>query len=233
MLRRGFAVGFALAATSALVLLLSMLGSGPGPAQGQETGGLPNLAARVADLEALVESLQSVNTDQTARFRVLTERLAVVEAKTAPIGVFDDDFVITGKNVYIVDGSGDTESDSGLGNLIVGYNENGSNGDDHTGTHNLVVGRANHCSSFGGLVAGEGNQILGPYCTITGGTGNTARNYWSSVNGGFSNLANGQGTVVNGGQQNRASESYATVSGGYLNVVTAFRGWAGGAYHTP
>ena len=39
--------------------------------------------------------------------------------------------------------------------------------------------------------------------------------------------------VVNGGQQNMASESYATVSGGYQNVVTAFRGWAGGDYHTP
>jgi hypothetical protein len=145
---------------------------------------------------------------------------------------------ITGVNVRIVSGSGLTDDGvgnggtlTGLGNLIIGYP--GNDPYPRTGSHNLVLGNHNGYASYGGLVAGEANQILGPYCTITGGTGNTAQNYWSSVNGGFSNVASGQGSVVNGGQQNRASESYATVSGGYLNVVTAFRGWAGGAYHTP
>jgi len=169
----------------------------------------------------------------------LQTSVSTLQALTAPLSLTGTDLTFTGVNVHIVSGSGSTDDNvgsggtlTGLGNLIIGYP-----GDDsiypRTGSHNLMLGDHNGYTSYGGLVAGQGNQILGPYCTITGGTGNTAQNYWSSVNGGFSNLASGQGSVVNGGQQNRASESYATVSGGYLNVVTAFRGWAGGAYHTP
>ena len=165
--------------------------------------------------------------------------VGALQVVTAPLSISGTDLTISGVNVHIVSGSGRTDDNvgsggtiTGLGNLIVGY-PGADSAYPRTGSHNLVLGDHNGYTSFGGLVAGQGNQILGPYCTITGGTGNTARNYWSSVNGGFSNLANGQGSVVNGGQQNAASESYAVVSGGYLNVVTAFRGWAGGTYHTP
>ena len=42
---------------------------------------------------------------------------------------------------------------NGLGNLIVGYNELGTPGEDNrTGSHNLVVGHGNSYSSFGGWV---------------------------------------------------------------------------------
>jgi hypothetical protein len=47
--------------------------------------------------------------------------LLVVEAKTAPISVDGFSFTISGKNVFIQDGLGATESVSGLGNLTVGY----------------------------------------------------------------------------------------------------------------
>jgi hypothetical protein len=169
----------------------------------------------------------------------LQTSVSSLEALTAPLSLSGTELTFTGVNVHIVSGSGRTDDFigsggtlTGLGNLIVGY-PGGDSIYPRTGSHNVVLGDHNGYTSYGGLVAGQGNQILGPYCTITGGTGNTARNYWSSVNGGFSNIANGQGSVVNGGQQNSASESYAAVSGGYLNVVTAFRGWAGGAYHSP
>lgn len=160
-------------------------------------------------------------------------------ALTAPLSLNGTELIFTGVNVRIVSGSGSTSDNvgsggtlTGLGNLIIGYPPE-NNALPQTGSHNLVLGASNSFTSYGGLVAGEGNQILGPFCTVTGGTGNTATNYWSTVNAGFSNRATGQGSAVNGGQQNTASESYATVSGGYLNVMSAFRGWAGGAYHTP
>ncbi len=169
----------------------------------------------------------------------LQSSLSALETLTAPLSLNGTELTITGVNVRIVSGSGLTDDNvgnggtlTGLGNLLIGYSPF-NNAIPQTGSHNLVLGRSNGFTSYGGLVAGEGNQIEGPFCTITGGTGNLARNYWSTVNGGFSNQATGQGSAINGGQQNRATESYATVSGGYLNVMSAFRGWAGGAFHTP
>ena len=79
-------------------------------------------------------------------------RIAALEAKTAPLSVVGDSFVITGKNVYIVDGSGTTDSDTGLGNLTIGYNASAAHlgvPDVRTGSHNLIVGDGNNYSSFG------------------------------------------------------------------------------------
>ena len=48
------------------------------------------------------------------------------------------------------------DTTNGLGNLIVGYNELGNpNGDNRTGSHNLVTGQQNSFSSYGGLVVGQ------------------------------------------------------------------------------
>lgn len=76
------------------------------------------------------------------------------------------DLFIDGCNVHIRDGSGDTASTTGLGNLVIGYNMHGGA---RTGTHNLVVGDGHSYSSFGGLLAGESNTISAPYASITGG----------------------------------------------------------------
>jgi len=187
-----------------------------------------------ADLRVGAEAARAIAVEAA-----LQTSIDALQTLTAPMTLTGTDLTFTGVNVHIVSGSGKTDDNvgsggtlTGLGNMIIGYP-----GDDsiypRTGSHNLMLGDHNGYTSYGGLVAGQGNRILGPYCTITGGTGNTAQNYWSSVNGGFSNAATGQGSVINGGQQNRASESYAAISGGYLNVVTAFRGWDGGAFHTP
>jgi hypothetical protein len=233
-----------LAVAAALLLSLSMLGSGPRPAQGQQTGGLPDLAARVADLEALVKSLQSTNTDQTTQITALTERLAAVEAKTAPIGVVDDAFIVAGKNVFIVDGSGATESNSGLGNLTVGYNDLRSvGGDDRTGTHNLILGDRHNYTSYGGLVAGDANEISRPYATVTGGSANKASGYaatvcagefntasgvQASILGGKFNTAKGDNSSVSGGNNNQAQADDSSVSGGLGRVAPFLYNWAAG-----
>ena len=60
---------------------------------------------------------------------------------------------IHGVNVRIVDGSGTTDgTPTGLGNLIVGYNELRGSDDDRTGSHNMVAGTEHNYTRVGGLV---------------------------------------------------------------------------------
>ena len=125
-----------------------------------------------------------------AQIDALTGRVAVVETRTAPLSVAGPDFTITGMNVHIVDGTGSTNSNSGLGNLIVGYNalrNLPAFPDIRTGSHNLVLGDANNYASYGGLVAGTNNNLIGPYSSISGGIGNYATGFVSSIGGGADN----------------------------------------------
>jgi len=126
----------------------------------------------------------------------------------------------SGVNVQIVDGSDTTGgSTNGLGNLIVGYNEERGSGDVRTGSHNIIVGVKNNYSAYGGIVAGSNNSITGSLATITGGYSNTASGTYSSVSGGDSNTASGTRSCVNGGRDNTVAPigSYATVTGGRSN----------------
>ena len=68
--------------------------------------------------------------------------------------------LISGANLQVVSGEGATDATvNGLGNVIVGYDENTS--DDKSGSHNLVVGYGHTYSSYGGFVAGQDNSITG------------------------------------------------------------------------
>src|SRR5690606_14905272 len=146
---------------------------------------------------------------------------------------------ITGANLQLVDGSGDTDGPAnGLGNLIVGYHEadpgsaiafcsSGSYDDQsscedngetwasnqRSGSHNLVVGMHHGYSRFGGLVAGRSNAANGIHATVAG-LRNLASGSYATVAGGLANVASGAGASVGGGSQNRATGSYAAVSGG-------------------
>jgi hypothetical protein len=117
-------------------------------------------------------------------------------------------FQFTGLNVQIVSGAGKTAGAvNGKGNLIVGYNETGlcsgqsgapcntdadcnpgntcfQEGPSKAGSHNIVVGGPNAYPSYGGLVAGLGNTISGPFSSVTGGAANNASGPWSSISGG-------------------------------------------------
>jgi hypothetical protein len=77
----------------------------------------------------------------------MADRMAALEKKFSAMA-FDDaanEVVITGANLRIVNGLGSTETTNGLGNLIVGYNEERGFGlDKRTGSHNVVVGRENN-----------------------------------------------------------------------------------------
>jgi hypothetical protein len=164
----------------------------------------------------------------------LNTRLTAVENKTTPLSYNSTTkrLTVTGANVMIIDGTGATESTSGLGNLQVGYNALRGSGDVRTGSHNLIVGDQQNYSNSGGLVAGVGNTISGLYASVSGGgfntassegasvsggSNNTSSNFYSAVSGGINNTASGNFASVSAGLGNRAGGAYASISGGALN----------------
>lgn len=121
-----------------------------------------------------------------------------------------------GANVYVTNGMSETDTQNGLGNLVVGYSEARGN-EDRTGSHNVVIGQYHDWTSYGGLVAGQENSIIGAGATVSGGYDNTASGMYSSVCGGLANLASETLSSVNGGFYNEASGQWSSVSGGYFN----------------
>jgi hypothetical protein len=226
--------GFGLAMLLGLAWLAGQAGHRPLAAQ--QAGGLPALERRVAALEAMVGELQQVNTGQAAEIAALKARVAqvegqqaalanrvsAVEVKTAPVSVTATTYTIAGRNVFIQDGTGDTESASGLGNLTIGYNvARGAGQDARTGSHNLILGDEHNYTSYGGLVAGDANTIAGPYATVLGGFVNTAGAFGATVGAGSFNTASGVYAAVLGGSFNKALQANSTVSGGTGNEARA------------
>ena len=77
-----------------------------------------------------------------------------LETLLAGVSRSGNDIFIDGANLHIRDGSGSTDGPvNGLGNLIVGYNERRGEGDDRTGSHNLIVGSQHNYSAYSSLVA--------------------------------------------------------------------------------
>jgi len=164
-------------------------------------------ATQIASLQSAVANLQTVQID--------------LQNKLQFVSVTGTEMFITGANLSIRNGVGTTAGPpNGLGNLIVGYNENflPPSTQPRTGSHNLVVGTANGYSSFGGIVAGQGSRISAAYATVTGGHSNLASATWSSVSGGSFNTASGEA---------------ASVSGGDSKTQAADAGWTGGGFSTP
>ena len=150
---------------------------------------------------------------------------------------------ITGANLQVVNGLGATnglEMDAenidpltietnGMGNLIIGYNEdNDLNPDaaERGGSHNLVLGTDQSYQSFGGIVAGRANSIESAFSSVVGGEENTSLGVFASVLGGRSNaVSGGHAIVVGGGAEftpgNDASANYSVILGGSANTATA------------
>jgi len=124
----------------------------------------------------------------------LEDKVKALEQKTAAMSVetIDDrpSVVFNGVNLHVRDGTGSTKCNDdgcdGVGNLIIGYNES----DPHsvrTGSHNLIVGSHNQFSSYGGMVVGYRNRILGEYASVSGGYLNDAKGRYASISGGDDN----------------------------------------------
>jgi len=135
----------------------------------------------------------------------LAQRVADLEYKLEYVSGGPNEVVITGANLRIVNGLGNTATLNGLGNLIVGYNELHRLGpncqselpnpfctDTRTGSHNVVVGKEHNFSRFGGIVVGGSNEISGDFASVSGGSSNTARGRDAVVSGGFNRTALGE-----------------------------------------
>jgi hypothetical protein len=137
----------------------------------------------------------------------------------------------TGVNVQVVNGEGKTESTNGEGNLVIGYDEDHTEGP-QTGSHNLVIGVEQTFTSYGGLVVGAFNAIKAPYASVTGGAGNQATGREASISGGLTNKAEGELSSISGGRENKASASAeaTSVSGGQNNTASAFYSSVSGGF---
>jgi hypothetical protein len=147
------------------------------------------------------------------------------------IGVIGPNIIFSGANIHIVSGSGTTNDNgnpTGLGNLIIGYDEAPSFlppiPGDRGGSHNLVIGSFNRFTkaAFGGLVAGEANTISNEGASVLSGEFNTASGGEASVSGGDSNTASGLGASVSGGVNNIAIGIECSVSGGWGNTAGSY-----------
>ena len=165
-----------------------------------------------AEVDSMVADLQS--------------QIDALKALLAGVTRTGSEIIFSGVNVKIVNGTGTTNgTPNGLGNLIVGYDEDRSTGSDKSGSHNIVVGSYHNYSSYGGLVAGYNNEVSGVYSSVSGGAFNTASGGDCSVSGGCNNTASGPCSFVGGGggvfpeDGNEAFASYSAILGGFKNVT--------------
>jgi len=198
-----------------------------------------SLINRVNSLETQVAQLQS----QLAAIRSSNVMALNSYITVQPTG--SPKVVFTGINVQIVNGLGNTGSINGLGNLIVGYDEDRpalhpdyrmpdcSLGQHDDPSYNVAAGRAacesnggvwavNHKSGSHNLIVGEGHNYSSSGCVVFG-TWNTVNAQGATVTAGVGNKAIRNTSSVTGGIGNWAADHQAGVHGGEYNMARGLR----------
>jgi hypothetical protein len=187
-------------------------------------------------LQNQVNSLQASNTtlqNQLANAKNVLALDPFVRVDPNPeIGVRGPNIIFSGANIHIVSGSGSTDDNgnrTGLGNLIIGYDEDPGSlpggpplkPGERGGSHNLDIGRGNRFTNlaFGGLVVGDLNTISNLGTSVSGGSGNTASGQFASVLGGANNTASGLNATVSGGNANTSNGASTSILGGLFNTA--------------
>jgi hypothetical protein len=197
----------------------------PGPPGISDLGCTTNQIAKWDDAAS-----RWVCSDELAQ---LQADIAALQALLRNVSRSGDTLIISGANLQLVNGMGQTATTNGLGNLIIGYNEERiipGEVNERTGSHTLVVGAEHNYTSYGGVVVGQRNTISGTFASVTGGFGNIAGGVNATVSGGIANAASGIYTAVSGGYYNIASGQYATVSGGYESTASGRSSAVSGGY---
>jgi hypothetical protein len=209
-----------------VALLLSPGVAFAAPPGGSTKNRIDALEAQVSALEAQVEALMT--------FVQAVEPFISVNPDPMD-GLAGPHIIFEGVNVHVRSGSGATDDGwwspepgpppagalTGLGNLVVGYNEDAMQIRARAGSHNLVVGEEHAYSSYGGFVAGYNNNVTGEYSSVSGGSYNIASGGVSSVSGGQANGARGALSSVSGGTNNNASGWGSSICGGSGNAAVA------------
>lgn len=154
-----------------------------------------------------VEKAKATTPDEAAKIQQLEARIKKLESLLVNVSRNGNDMVFSNVNVFIQNGSGTVGRTNGTGNLVVGYDDPGS------GSHNVLVGSKNKCSSFGSIVSGSGNVVSGKYSAAVGGQGNSASGDSSAILGGRDNRASGGFSSIMGGSDNKAQGEYVGING--------------------
>jgi hypothetical protein len=223
------------------------------------------LLALIKTLQGQVATLQTALSTANTNISTLQTALTAVQSNhalalgpfvsvdaSAESGLAGPNIIISGANVHIESGSGNTVDSTGLGNLVVGYDEDSMEPStidvNRTGSHNLIVGPQHEFTASGGMVSGFANATLANYGGVTGGECNTAggasipliscsstpgASEGANVSGGFGNIASGSESSVSGGGFNQATNGDSSVSGGTGNKASGLSSSvSGGAINT-
>jgi hypothetical protein len=146
--------------------------------------------AQLSSLAADLSILKKNGTGGSSVDPVLIELAKYVKVDAKDInGLKGPHVIFHHANVHVESGYGTTFEAgglTGLGNLIVGYNEEATVGSRvGSGSHNLVVGPFHTFNSRGGVVFGERNMISAQSASVLGGIRNQAGGDRSSILGTF------------------------------------------------
>jgi len=241
---------------SLLATIVAARGGEKAPPAATDDG---NIMSRVLALEKIVEeqrvqledvhdvvlSLHSRRTQTEKCFKTKGQSVAFKCSVVMRKGfIAKGDSRFEGGNVFITNGKDGIDELNGKGNLIVGAKR--AYVKDNPGSHNVIIGKGNKYSAYGGIVAGYANEISAEYASVTGGSGNVASGlyssisagtncnatgYASSISGGANNEANSDWSSISGGYDNKANGDFTSVTGGNFNEATGFSSSIGGGKH--
>lgn len=203
------------------------------------------LQSQVATVQSQMGTLQSNNSSFQSTLNTLRSTINTIQSNHALLldpyvtvdpnaenGLAGPHVIFHGANVHIESGSGRTVDTTGLGNLLIGYDQDtasygqildcrvsSANIDaNRSGSHNLIVGDCHQFIASGGLAAGVSNKLSRAYTSVTGFS-NAANGDASSVSGGWENSVNGSFSSISGGSGNAANGFSSSVSGGGSNTA--------------
>ena len=183
-----------------------------------------------------VRSQNSVLRAQLSNLIALNQHVSMVQLHGRPTVRFN------GVNVQVVNGTGNTETSNGTGNLIVGYDRLRVGHQPDVFQEECSIGTTypdrpletrQECEAVGGkwridhksgshyLVVGDWHNYT-RWSGIVSGIGSTVSGRAASVTGGLYNRASNFGASVSGGSSGHAFGSVASVSGGSHGKAGAY-----------
>ena len=215
--------------------------------------GNADLEARIAVLESLVIQLQAQIDGNATAITATEDTLQYVSVIDGELnGVAGPHFIIEGANVHVRSGAGSTSEQcrgqdfacprrTGLGNLIIGYNEPREPWIDVLRNGEYVAQQTNgaHASTATLCAADPAFRDIDglPLCDRREGSHGLIMGRWNNNMGhanivaGLTNDVGGHFVSVIGGQQNSATANYSVVSGGLLNRAYGFGSSVGGGFY--
>jgi hypothetical protein len=197
------------------------------------------LQTQLAAANAAIQNLQTELSQQNVQNAFDLGNYVTVDTQDPTVnGLKAPNVFFEGANFHVESGSGATVDTTGLGNLVIGYDEDSLNASAidaaRTGSHNLIVGPDHEFTSSGGVVAGFANEVAADYASVVGGEYNLSAAPSTSVSGGNCNVAGsstpgtcpgltqpGEAAVVSGGSSNAASGQASSIGGGATQTATS------------